>query len=112
MGSPPLTTGTARPDTLGTVQSDLEQILIDRDRIARRIAEMADQITSDLEDLQQEDDIVLVSVLTGSIIFLADLIRRLPQKLRIDLVTVNSYPGTSTESRGAQIVGAIPGNLE
>ncbi len=112
MGSPPLASGTARPHTLGTVQSDLDQILIDRDRIARRIAEMAAQITSDLEDLQQEGDIVLVSVLTGSIIFLADLIRRLPQKLRIDLVTVNSYPGTSTESQGAQIVGAIPGNLE
>ncbi len=96
MGSPPLVSGTDQPHTLGTVQSDLKQILIDRDRIARRIAEMAAQINSDLEDLQQEGDIVLVSVLTGSIIFLADLIRRLPQKLRMDLVTVNSYPGTST----------------
>jgi hypoxanthine phosphoribosyltransferase len=42
----------------------------------------------------------------------ADLIRHLPHRVRISLVTVTSYPGRSTQSRGAQIEGALPADLQ
>lgn len=94
------------------MHADVDQILIDRDRIARRIAELGCDIRRDLDDLREDGEIVLVSILTGSIIFLADLIRQLPQKLRIDVINVSSYPGKSMKSHGAQIVGGLAASLE
>jgi hypoxanthine phosphoribosyltransferase len=93
------------------VHADLDQILIDRERIAQRVSELADEISHDLRDLSDLDELVLVSVLTGSIIFLADLIRQLPQKLRIEVIAVESYPGRTTTSQGAKITGGLAGTI-
>jgi hypoxanthine phosphoribosyltransferase len=99
--------------TLGhQVHADLDQILIDRDRIAERVVELADEISRDLGHLSDRDELVLVSILTGSIIFLADLIRHLPQKLRIEVIAVESYPGRATTSRGAKITSGLAGNFD
>ena len=46
-------------------------------------------------------------ILTGSIIFLADLIRRLPLPMQIRVMSVTSYPGTATSSKGASIEAAL-----
>ena len=89
------------------VHTDVAETLIDRDRIAERIGEMASEISRDLGEVEPDGEIVLVSVLTGSVIFLADLIRKLPQKLRIEVVTVSSYPGATTESRGPELAGQM-----
>ncbi|MDY7108111.1 MAG: hypoxanthine phosphoribosyltransferase [Planctomycetota bacterium] len=105
--SAPTSTGTSNH-----AGRDIDRILIDRERIARRVEEMAVQIRSDLEDLSDEFEIILVPILTGSIIFLADLIRQLPQKIRISVVTVSSYPGQRTTTTGAPIVSDLPGDLE
>ena len=94
------------------MHADLDQILIDRDRIAGRVVELADEISRDLGHLADRDELVLVSVLTGSIIFLADLIRQLPQKLRIEVISVESYPGRATTSRGARITSGLAGNID
>ncbi len=91
------------------MKADLDEILFDRDRIAARIVELAGEISRDLDELPEDSEIVLVSILTGSVIFVADLIRELPQKLRIELVTVSSYPGRATSSQGAKLIG---GNVE
>ncbi len=92
--------------------SDIEKVLIPRQRIAHRLKELSAQIARDLDDLPDEAEIVLVPILTGSIIFLADLIRQLPQKIRIEVVTVVGYPGKSTASQGPQIIGALPDDLK
>jgi len=94
------------------VQSDIDQVLIDRHRIAERVREMGAQISADLKQLGEDGEFVLVPILTGSIIFVADLMRQLPQKLRISVATVSSYPGKSMQSRGAQLAGALPAELE
>jgi hypoxanthine phosphoribosyltransferase len=91
------------------VHTDLDKVLIDRDRIALRVTELADEISHDLRDVTNHDELVLVSILTGSIIFLADLIRQLPQKLRIEVIAVESYPGRSTTSTGAKITSGLSG---
>lgn len=88
------------------MQSDIERILIDRSRIADRVAEIARQITEDFTadgDHNDGAEITLVPILTGSIIFVADLIRLLPIRMQIRLVSITSYPGTATSSRGASI---------
>ncbi|MHC5006558.1 MAG: hypoxanthine phosphoribosyltransferase [Planctomycetota bacterium] len=94
------------------MHADLDKVLLDRERIARRVAELADEISHDLQGVTNHDEIVIVSILTGSIIFLADLIRRLPQKLRIEVIGVESYPGRATESQGPKITRNLAGNIE
>ena len=94
------------------MQGDIAKILITREQIADRIRELGASIRDDLDGLDEDAEIVLVPVLTGSIIFVADLMRELPLKVRIDVATVSSYPGQSTESKGAQLAGALPDDLE
>ena len=96
----------------GGVRSDIDSVLIDRERIAERVREMGAEIRRDLESLGDDAEIVLVPILTGSVIFVADLMRELPMKIRISVVTVSSYPGKSMKSRGSEIAGELPPDLE
>jgi hypoxanthine phosphoribosyltransferase len=88
------------------MDEDISHVLIDEKTIQRRVTEMAREIASVYED--QEDGITIVPLMTGSIIFVADLVRQLPFKLRIGLVTVSSYVGRSTKSRGATLESSLP----
>ena len=94
------------------VPSNTIQVLIDRDRIAARVEELAAQISRDLADVRVEGEIVLVPILTGSIIFVADLIRHLPHKIRIEVATVQSYYGEKKKVKQAKIIGALPTNVD
>jgi hypoxanthine phosphoribosyltransferase len=69
--------------------------LISRDKIARRVAELAEAIGRDYAGR----DLVMVGVLKGAFIFLADLVRALPFPVIVDFVRVKSY-GAGTESSG------------
>jgi hypoxanthine phosphoribosyltransferase len=68
------------------------EILIPAERIRERVAEMARQIAADYRDRP----VTIVGVLTGSLIFLADLIRQLDLPLRVALIQASSYRGAST----------------
>jgi hypoxanthine phosphoribosyltransferase len=92
--------------------ADLDKILITREQIAARVKELGTAIQRDLDALDEAADIVLVPILTGSVIFVADLMRHLSLKVRISVATVRSYPGQTTESRGAEVEGALPADLE
>lgn len=94
------------------MQTDIHQVLIGRRRIASRIQALARQITADLRSSGQRapaDDLplTLVPILTGSIIFVADLIRHLPLRMRLNLISVSSYPGASTRSQGVRLRRAL-----
>lgn len=98
---------------------DIERVLIDQDRIAARVAEIAADLSRDLtaelaaEGVDEpEGHIVLLPIMTGALVFAADLIRRLPLKLSVELTAVSSYPGATVESRGASIRGDLPADLE
>ncbi|MCK4871564.1 MAG: hypoxanthine phosphoribosyltransferase [Phycisphaerales bacterium] len=103
----------------GDIENDIDRVLIDRDRIAARVAELGRQIAADLErdtkrhpSDEHAGEIVLVPILTGSIIFLADLIRSMPLKMQIRVISVSSYAGRTTQSRGAQLAGELPPDIE
>lgn len=57
------------------------------------------------------DRVVMIPILTGSMVFTADLIRQMPLKLSMRVVTVSSYPGASTTSKGAMLRGVMPPDL-
>lgn len=90
---------------------ELESVLIDRERIATRVAELGDQIARDAVSERDDGGLVLVPILTGALVFTADLIRRMPVKLSLRVVAVSSYPGTSMVSKGAKIRSELPLDL-
>jgi hypoxanthine phosphoribosyltransferase len=77
------------------IHEDVEEILLTGEQIHARVAELGAELARDYAGR----DPVLVSVLKGSIIFLADLVRETQIPLAIDLMEVSSY-GASTESSG------------
>lgn len=93
------------------MQRDLESILITRAAIDARVEALGRAIIADMEQAAGERELVIVPILTGSIIFVADLIRHLPVKLRLELAGVTSYPGTSMESKGAAMRHDLPRSL-
>ena len=78
-----------------SIHDDVEVVLLDSDTVARRVAELGAEIGADLA----ERDPVLVSVLKGALIFLADLMRAMEMPVSIDLMEVSSY-GSGTETSG------------
>lgn len=84
---------------------EIDRVIVSRRRIDRRVAEMA----AEMSRLYAGSELVMVPVLTGSFILLADLVRRLPLKMRVDVLAVSSYAGRTAPARRPQIV--LPGRL-
>lgn len=76
---------------------DIERILIDEATIQRRVQELAAQIT---EDYAGVDALLLVGILKGAFIFLADISRRLEIPRAVDFMALSAY-GTSATASGA-----------
>lgn len=80
------------------MQDDLERVLFDEGTILRRLDEMAVQISHDYRDRE----LTVVAILNGSLMFMADLLRRIPLPLKLDCLSVASYHG-GVESSGELI---------
>jgi hypoxanthine phosphoribosyltransferase len=74
-------------------RNEIDKVLISEKQIARRVAELARQVQKDYAGR----DMVIVALLNGTVLFLADLIRHLSLPLRLDFIGVSSY-GAGTES--------------
>ncbi|MBL0922389.1 MAG: hypoxanthine phosphoribosyltransferase [Phycisphaerales bacterium] len=110
---------------------DARRVLIPRSQIAERVRELGARIASDLQSLSAAtgesvvrwDDtgspepvdpgaeVVMIPILTGALVFTADLIRAIPLRMSIHTVAVSSYPGAATQSVGATIRGDVPRGL-
>ena len=75
------------------LRSEVERILITEEQLARRVKILARKIERDFRGREM----VVVSLLSGTVMFLADLIRHLNLPLRLDFIGVSSY-GAGTES--------------
>ena len=85
MGDPSASSGSGR----------IGETLIDSGRLHSRVAELGSEISRDYADR----DLVMVGVLKGALIFMADLMRALTVSCEIDLMAVSSY-GSATDSSG------------
>ena len=72
--------------------ADIGEVLVSEEQIATKVAELGARIGADYGDR----GLTLVSVLKGSLPFMADLMRAIPSPVRIDLMEVSSYGGTAT----------------
>jgi hypoxanthine phosphoribosyltransferase len=84
-------------------------VLISEADIDKRVRELAAQISTDYAD---KGDIVLVGVLKGSFIFLADLSRRLTVPRTIEFIAVSSYDNGNIASGAVRLVMDVRGNIE
>ena len=84
--------------------------LFTEEQLQARIAELGAQITEDYRD--RGDDLVLVGVLKGSVLFMADLCRKIELPLTMDFMSIASY-GDGTKSSGVvQITSDLSKSIE
>jgi hypoxanthine phosphoribosyltransferase len=95
------------------MHGDVERVLIPQAKIAERVRELAGQITADHGPggLPDNGQVTIIPILTGAMIFTADLIRQLPMRMKIGLLAISSYPGQSTSAGPIGVVSQKTGDL-
>ena len=76
------------------MQGDLERMLFDESAIHRRLDEMAAQISNDYRDRE----LTVIAILNGSLMFMSDLLRRIPLPVKLDCISAVSYHGKTQTS--------------
>jgi hypoxanthine phosphoribosyltransferase len=80
---------------MDALTDDIEQVLIPEDEIQAKLAEMGEKITADYRDRS----LLLVGVLKGAFVVMADLARHIDLPLQFDFMAVSSY-GAATKTSG------------
>ena len=93
-------------------QTELEravgEVLIDRETLAARVAELGAEVSADYEGR----DLLLIGVLKGAVFFMADLMRHLTVPCEVDFMAISSY-GDATDSSGiVRILKDLDINIE
>ena len=81
---------------MATFDRDIDHILVTEEQLKAKVNELGAQITKDYEGR----DLLLVSILKGSVVFMADLMRAIRMPCGIDFMVVSSYGGANTTSTG------------
>ncbi|WP_066041353.1 hypoxanthine phosphoribosyltransferase [Herbiconiux solani] len=81
---------------ISDIESDITEVLFTEEQIAEKISELARSIEADYTD---DDDVLLVGVLRGAVMVMADLARALRLQINMDWMAVSSY-GSGTQSSG------------
>ena len=94
--------------TRSAMHQDVSEILLTEPELRDRVAELGRQLAADYADR----DPILVGVLKGSVVFLADLVRQMDIPLSVDLMEISSY-GSGTETSGqVRILKDLKGSIE
>ena len=75
-----------------SMNDDIKNILVSEEALKAKVAELGAQISRDYEGR----NLVLVSILKGSVVFMADLMRAVTIPCSIDFMVVSSYGGSNT----------------
>lgn len=78
-----------------SMEQDIEEVLISKEQIGAKVKELAAQISDDYRDRSP----LLVGILRGAVVFLADLAREITIPVEFDFMAVSSY-GTATKTSG------------
>lgn len=90
------------------MQNDVLKILITEEEIKTKVKDMGKQISKDYA----QKNLMLISVLKGAVVFLADLMREITIHMEVDFMAVSSY-GKSTKTSGiVRIIKDLDINLE
>ncbi len=78
---------------------DIKSVLLSEDQIRTRTAELAELVAQDYREAGGAQDLLLVTVLKGAVMFVTDLARAIPLPTQLEFMAVSSY-GSSTSSSG------------
>ena len=92
-----------------SIYEDVERVLISREELQVRVAELAAEINALYTD---DDRPLLVCVLKGAFIFLADLVRHLKMRHEIDFMEISSYGKGTVSSGVVRILLDLEQNIE
>jgi hypoxanthine phosphoribosyltransferase len=77
------------------MQDDIKEVLFSQERLAEIVADMGKRISKDYED----KNLLMVSILKGSVVFMTDLMRAITVPCSIDFMAVSSY-GSGVKTTG------------
>lgn len=87
---------------------DLETIVVSEEQIAERIRSMGEEINK----LYGDNEVSVITIINGALIFTADLIRVLRIPLRLDCIRVSSYRNETSPASAPQVLDQIRLNIE
>lgn len=90
------------------MDNDIEKILLTEEQISAKVSEIGSQISKDYEGKK----LILISVLKGAVVFMADLMRAITIPCTIDFMAVSSYGGGTSSSGTVKILKDIDANLD
>ena len=93
---------------MDNISKDIERVLLSEEQLAARVAEMAACISRDYTGKNP----LLISVLRGSFIFMADLVRALPIECTLDFMAVSSYGKKSATTGAVKITKDLDLDIE
>ncbi len=85
------------------IYNDIEEVLIPKEVLQKRIEELGAQITKDLEG----EEVVVIGVLKGCVVFLSDIFRQLDMKCDLDFMVCSSYENATESSGNVKIIKDI-----
>ena len=88
--------------------NDLQEILLDEETIHRRVIALGEEIDEHYVD----EEILLITLLDGAIVFTADLIRNLRRPLRLDCIRVSSYGDSAAPESAPRILDHLRAEVE
>ncbi|MFO7532364.1 MAG: hypoxanthine phosphoribosyltransferase [Candidatus Limnocylindrales bacterium] len=91
-----------------SLEKDVAEVLIDEATLQAKVAELGARISADYADRQ----VTLVSVLKGALPFMADLMRAITSPVRIDLMEVSSYGGSTETSGRVRILKDLSSSIQ
>ena len=90
-----------------SMHDDIKNVLVSEEELKAKVRELGAQISRDYEG----KNLVLVSILKGSVVFMADLMRAVTIPCSIDFMVVSSYGGSNTSSGLVKIIKDLDGDL-
>ena len=96
------------------MHEDIQEVLFSEEEIAARVAEIGAQITKDYAGVVEQDGqgIILISVLRGAAIFMADLAREIKLPLEMDYMAISSYGNGAKSSGVVRILKDLSSEVE
>ncbi len=93
---------------MSTLHPDLEKVLLTEEELKARVAQLGEEISRDYAGKEP----VLVAILRGSYVFMADLSRALNILCRVDFMSVSSYGASATSSGQVNIIKDLSDSIE
>jgi hypoxanthine phosphoribosyltransferase len=85
------------------------RVMISSEEIQAKVKELGDKINAHYA--QSDKELVLIGLLRGSVIFMADLCRAIEKPHELDFMTVSSYGGGTVSSRDVKILKDLDGEI-